>query len=310
MRLLLLSLVSGLSQSVRSALADEAPPSPFDSPVTMGVPGFLLVGALVMFAAFLKGRKGPDGKNPRKVLGIASGACFALSVVMFAIPYMGYLDDLRKQDDYHRSRAEIYAREQSEEEAKRRPSQLESEAHWAFSTAINEEKESKSKEAIAKFDEAEKLNPEQLSPESLVERGTAHIYLKQYEPALKDLLAAKAKGKPCHGGLAEAYLGLKQYQKAIDNAKLASKETEYNFNPKVTRALAYHGLGRDKEALKELNDLERHQLSQHVLYARYRVYDDLGNSEMALKDLQRLKQAHIKLETADLAYLEKYSATK
>lgn len=310
MRLLLLSLVSGLSQSVRSALADEAPPSPFDSPVTMGVPGFLLVGALVMFAAFLKGRKGPDGKNPRKVLGIASGACFALSVVMFAIPYMGYLDDLRKQDDYHRSRAEIYAREQSEEEAKRRPSQLESEAHWAFSTAINEEKESKSKEAIAKFDEAEKLNPEQLSPESLVERGTAHIYLKQYEPALKDLLAAKAKGKPCHGGLAEAYLGLKQYQKAIDNAKLASKETEYNFNPKVTRALAYHGLGRDKEALKELNDLERHQLSQHVLYARYRVYADMGNSEMALKDLQRLKQAHIKLETADLAYLEKYSATK
>ena len=56
----------------------------------MGVPGFLLVGTLVMFAAFLKGRKGPDGKNPRKVLAIASGACFALSVVMFGIPYLSY----------------------------------------------------------------------------------------------------------------------------------------------------------------------------------------------------------------------------
>lgn len=307
---MLLSLVAGLSQSVRSALADEAPPSPFDSPITMGVPGFLLVGALVMFAAFLKGRKGPDGKNPRKVLAIASGACFALSVVMFAIPYMGYLDDLRKQDDYHRSRAEIYANEKREEERKYRPGQLESEAHWAFMTAFNEEREPKSKEAVAKFDEAEKLNPDQLSPESLVERGTAHIYLKQYEAAVKDLLAAKAKGKPCHGGLADAYLGLKQYQKAIDNANLASKETEYNFTPKVTRALAYHGLGRDKEALKELDYLDKHERSQSVIHARYRVYADMGNTTMALKDLRLLKTGGIKLETDDLAYLEKFGATK
>ncbi len=309
--MLLISLVAGLFQSVRSAFADEAPPSPFDSPITMGVPGFLLVGALVMFAAFLKGRKGPDGKNPRKVLAIASGACFALSVVMFAIPYMGYLDDLRKQDDYHRSRAAIYAEEQRQNEAERLPGHLQFEAHWAFERAFGEEQESKSREAIAKFDEAEKLNPDEFTPDSLVERGSAHIYLKEYELAVKDLLAATAKGKQCHAALAAAYLGLKQYQKAIDSANLASKEqTDYHFKPEVSRALANHGLGRDQKALKELNDLDRHMRTQDVIRARYRIYADMGNTAMALKDLKLLRAGRATLDADDLAYLEKYGATK
>lgn len=306
----LIVLVALLSQSVPRAFADVAPDFPLGSSAALALPAFLLIGSIIMFAAWLKAPRAADGSNPRKVLAIGSAACLVLSMVMVGISMLGYIDDSRKQDEYHASRQAILAREKMQEQIASRPAELANKGHWAFQTAMGKEKDAKAKQAIELYDQSEKLDPAQLSGEAHLERGTAHLYLKQYEPALKDLLAASAQGEQCRAGIAEAYLGLKQYKKALENANLAEKENGYYYyNYKLTRGMANHGLGRDREALKELNAMDaKREATQDVIYSRYRIYADMGNTAMALKDLKHLKQWHAPLETADLAYLKKYDA--
>lgn len=300
--LLFLTLIA-LSHSVPKAFADLAPGSPLlEDPSWMAVPGFLMLGAAIMFAFWVKGRKSTDGANHRKALAIASCACLVLSLVMIAILRIGYAQELKEQEEYSRNRiARLTIKRQQ------LPSELASQASSALREAhAPGAREAKSREVIALLAEVETLAPEQFSAQSHLERGTAHLYLGQYESALKDFEVAQKQGISCHAGLAEAYLGLKQYKKAVENATVGLTESYSSdfSDPNLVRGLAYHELGRNKEALKDLNEAQRTS-PRLVLVPRYRVHAALGHESLALKDLWLAKQWGLPLETADLAYLEK-----
>lgn len=137
------------------------------------------------------------------------------------------------------------------------------------------------KEAIAAYGEAIKLTPD--SANAYAQRAHTYVLLEDWKSALTDCEKVVALG---------------------DEAEL---KMIY-----LTQSLAYDGLKDFQQAVTALDShLSRNGEDAFGYYLRGKVYDDLGNSDRAMKDLEKSKElATAQKDATVLTLLESHAFLK
>lgn len=124
-------------------------------------------------------------------------------------------------------------------------------------------------------------------------RGTAYYWLKRYDEAILDLeLAASAMPNRPHSYcmLAYTYFEVERYQDALDAANRVNEIAPGCGGEKlfVVQAHSYYALGQYEQGITFITTAfeDQHQYYMAGYYYRGIMYDELGQSQEAIKDLE------------------------
>jgi len=153
-------------------------------------------------------------------------------------------------------------------------------------------------EAIARYNEALQLDPTDL--DYFYYRGATYLEMGELDAALQDfdkVLLLEPEHSGAHYGRGRVHVAAGRYEEAIADFTevMKDKDEDYSWlyfeddNPYVDRALAYHALGRDKEALSDLGTLIEAYPDEYLpYYHRGLIYKELGQTEAAMADFKML----------------------
>jgi len=154
----------------------------------------------------------------------------------------------------------------------------------------------KHEEALDCYNEALQLDPTDV--DYYYYRGATHLEMGDLEAALQDfdkVLLLEPAHSGAHYGRGRVHAAAGRYEEAIADFTEVMKDGDENYtwlyfeddSPYLDRALAYHALGRDEEALADLGTLVEAYPDEHLpYYHRGLLYKALGQTEAAIADFK------------------------
>ena len=153
-------------------------------------------------------------------------------------------------------------------------------------------------EAIACYNEVMRLDPTDLDP--YYYRGATYLEMGELDAALQDfdkVLLLQPEHSGAHYGRGRVHVAASRYEEAIADFTevMKDKDEDYSWlyfeddSPYLDRALAYHALGRNEEALSDLDALiEEYPYEYLPYYHRGLIYKELGQTEAAVEDFKMM----------------------
>ncbi|MCL2183771.1 MAG: hypothetical protein FWB85_09920 [Chitinispirillia bacterium] len=147
--------------------------------------------------------------------------------------------------------------------------------------------------ALELLTNAVQLSP--TAPDAFMMRGAIYFdEKKDYPKAIADFDAAIALVSTehrlymsLHSFKARAYIGNKEYKKAIDDLTMVLGHNKNDINTLYLRGKAYRLSGDNKSALADLNLALLHERNSSIVFLeRGKVYSSLGDTKKALADLE------------------------
>lgn len=151
-------------------------------------------------------------------------------------------------------------------------------------------------QAIACHDEALRLEPADL--DSYYHRGATYLEMGELDAAVQDfdrILLLEPEHSGAHYGRGRVHVAAGRYEEAIADFTevMKDKDEDYSWpyfeddSPYLDRALAYHALGRNKEALNDLDTLIEEYSDEYLpYYHRGLIYKELGQTGAAIADFK------------------------
>jgi len=155
---------------------------------------------------------------------------------------------------------------------------------------------SEHEQAIACYDEALQLEPADL--DFYYHRAATYLRMGEMDAAQQDfdkILMLEPGHSGARYGRGRVHVAAGRYEQAIADFTevLKDRDEDYRWpyfeddSPYIDRALAYHALGRNQEALSDLNALIEDSPEEHLpYYHRGLIYKELGQTEAAIDDFK------------------------